>query len=196
MILLKIDVSDPAETARSSLRVLEMELPIALARRHRRAFVGFDFTGDLLGWHARLVGDDGDVILNFPWYDHADRSLVEAFPTALTEEGWDDLDQGWWGQVIPFGEDVFIAEADLDELLSGSHETTIVVARPGCLFARGVLVTWNCVSREHYDAAWKSAIDACRRGIPSPVGRRVAAPVRNPETGQVAAVSRFVQEGA
>jgi hypothetical protein len=173
-----------------------MELPIALARRHGRAFVGFDFTGDLLGWHARLVGDDGDVILNFPWYDHADRSIVDAFPTVLTEDGWDDLDQGWWGQVIPHGEDVFIAEADLDELLGGSHETTIVVARPGCLFAGGVLVTWNYVSREQYDAAWKSAIDACRGGMPSPVGRRVEAPVRNPETGQVASVSRFVQEGA
>jgi hypothetical protein len=34
----------------------------------------------------------------------------------LTEEGWDDLDQGWWGRAIVDGPDVYLAETDLEAL--------------------------------------------------------------------------------
>jgi hypothetical protein len=93
------------------------------------------------------------VILTFPWYDHADWSLagvrrywyapwrklfVDEFPTTLTDDGWDDLEQGWWGQIVPSGDDVYIAETDFDEILDANDGSGIVVARPGFVFVNGV----------------------------------------------------------
>jgi hypothetical protein len=183
---------------------LEVELPLAWARRHDSLVVGFDFDS-VLGWHARLVGDDGHVLLNFPWYDHVDRSLggarrtwyrpwavafIDELPTSPTDEGWDDLDQGWWGRVIPDGADVYIAETDHDEITS-APPGRVVLERPGHVFVNGVLVTWSCVTRELYDRAWREAIESCRRGRPSPVGERIDLPVSDPETGAVSHASRF-----
>jgi hypothetical protein len=188
---------------------LELDLPLAWARRHESLVVGFDFNSKLLGWHARLVGDEGHVLLNFPWSDHVDRSLGgfrrtwyrpwhgafgDELPTALTDEGWDDLDQGWWGRIIPDGADVYIAETDHDEITS-APPGRVVRAEPGFVFVNEVLVTWSCVSRDLYDAAWRAASESCRRGRPSPVGERRDLPVRDPETGKVSEASRFAFEG-
>jgi hypothetical protein len=183
---------------------LELDLPVAWARRHETLVVGFDHDS-LLGWHARLVGDDGHVLLGFPWYDHVDRSLggvrrtwyrpwsvpfVDEFPTRLTDEGWDDLEQGWWGRILPDGADVYVAETDFDGI-TAAPPGRVVLERPGYVFVNGVLVTWSCVTRELYDSAWREATDSCRRGRPSPVGERIDFPVSDPETGAVAHASRF-----
>lgn len=191
---------------RRSLAVFGIELPLRLARDNHHVFVGFD--SGYFGWHACLVGNDGDVILDFPWYDHADMSLggrlrhapgrklsINRFPTTLTEEGWDDLEQGWWGQVTPVGGDVFVAETDFDAWTDGTESSGIVEARPGYLFVKGVLVTWNRVRREAYERAWQAAIDSCRGGRPSPAGRGTEVPVRDPTTGTVSRASRFAVAG-
>ena len=111
-------MSEPQPPAQRSLRVfdiahlspegsfdVEVDLQIAWARRHESLVVGFDYDPDPdFGWHARLVGDEGEELLSFPWFDHADRALgglrgnwfapwrlllTEDFPTTLTEEGRD-----------------------------------------------------------------------------------------------------------
>ena len=168
---------------------LGVDLPTAWARRHESLAVAFtDERGDVdFGWHAQLVGDDGEGLLSFPWFDHADRALAargerllgllrgrllfpqDDFPTTLADEGWNELEQGWWGRVIPDGLDVFVAETDFDAITDAAPGQ-IVRGDPGHVFVNGVHVAWNVVSRDLYDRAWQTAIASCRRGRPSPVG--------------------------
>jgi hypothetical protein len=154
---------------RGSVRV---DLPVAWARRHSDAVVAFMDGSSELGWHAFLVGDDGDVLLSFPWVDHVDRVLAgEAaeLPTVAGDDAWDDLDQGWWGWVKAEGDDVFIAETDFDGLCRVSSAPTVGRVAPGVIAVDGVEVRWSVVDRSRYDRAWEDAIAACRRGRPTPV---------------------------
>jgi hypothetical protein len=109
-----------------------------LACRHDRAGVGFSHAGRSLGWHASLVGDDGRILPSFPWYDHVDVALgrvsrwsfapwravsADRPPTDVGDDGWDDLEQGWWGFVIPDGVDLYVGEADFDAITGRRRAT-------------------------------------------------------------------------
>ena len=163
---------------------VKLDLPVSWAQHHESAVVAFHRTDYRpLGWHAWLVGESGELLLSFPWYDHADSALggprlfqpgtwfrqADAFPVELTENGWDDLEQGWWGRVIPDGDLVYIAETDFDAI-TDDPSGSVACERPGRVRVGDVEVLWNRTSREAYDRAWQQAIAACRSGRPSPVG--------------------------
>jgi hypothetical protein len=67
-----------------------VELPKAWARPHARLDVALR-QHDEFGLHASLVGDDGESLLDFPWHDHVDRTLLEQdrreLPGAGTQPG-------------------------------------------------------------------------------------------------------------
>jgi hypothetical protein len=149
---------------------LEIELPPAWARTHARAEVSLTRSDDF-GWKAVPVGDDDARLLGFPWHDHVDRNLLcwrwlrflprrptRALPVDLSSGAWDDLEQGWWGSVIPAGEMVFIAEADFDELCDVRATHRVVHVRPGVVGVDGVDIHWNVVPRSLYDDAWARAV--------------------------------------
>ena len=149
-----------------------VDLSPALARRHKKVQVVFRDTEDF-GWHAHVTGDDQLVLLSFPWTDHADRILLRAdsaeLPVKVTEEGWDDLDQGWWGHVRLGGSDVYVAETD-NEITDAEAPPRIEQSTPGLVVVNGVEVRWNVVSKRSWDEAWRRAVDSCRAGSPAPVG--------------------------
>jgi hypothetical protein len=157
----------------SELRSVRVDLPVAWARRHSDVVVAFMDGSSDLGWHAHLVGDDGDVLLSFPWLDHVDRVLLGQedgdLPTVARQNAWDDLEQGWWGWVKAEGDDAFIAETDLDALTDVGSSPVLERRAPGVVLVHGVEVRWSRVDRLSYDRAWRDAITACRRGPPSPV---------------------------
>jgi hypothetical protein len=139
-----------------------------------------------LGWQVRLLGDDDRPLLSFPWYDHVDCALgglrrywfapwrvlfADRPPTVLSDDGWDDVEQGWWGHVIPEGAEVYIAETDSDEIGDIAQPPQVTCDQPDNVFVNGVLITWNCVSRNTYDDAWQAAIKSCHQGRPHPVVR-------------------------
>ena len=193
-------MDEPTAAGRSLGTPPGVDLPIAWARRHDRAVVGFSHGGRSLGWHAYLVGDDGRVLLSFPWYDHVDVALggvrrgwfapwraVFAYrpPTEVGDDGWDDVEQGWWGFVIPDGDDFYVGDTDFDAIGHIESPLRMSSARPGYVFVDGVLVAWNCLRREIYAEAWREAIGSCRRGRPRPVGEPRVISVQGPETGDV-----------
>ena len=182
-------VSDLAPGERT-LRVFEIasntgdvgvDLSVSWAKHHESVVVAFHDSGRPLGWHAWLVGEDGDLLLSFPWHDHADKALGGPrlfqpsswfsydFPVQLTEKGWNELEQGWWGRVIPDGHLVFLAETDFDAIID-DPPGNVVCERPGRVLAGDVVILWSCTSREAYDRAWQQAIAACRTGRPAPIG--------------------------
>src|SRR6476646_4172230 len=68
-----------AQRTDRSLRVLELpravgtrhvDLPVDWARAHEDVVVAFDEFSPA-NWQAHLVSSDGDVLLAFPWHDHA-----------------------------------------------------------------------------------------------------------------------------
>lgn len=87
----------------------------------------------------------------------------------LTDRGWDELEQGWWGRIIPDGDLVYIAETDFDAI-TDDPRGSVVCQRPGRVLAGDLEILWNRTSREAYDRAWAQAIAACRSGRPAPVG--------------------------
>src|SRR5712691_331605 len=103
-----------------------IELPIAWAQPHGNVVVAFDRYGES-NWHAHLVSTDGDVLLAFPWHDHADRILLgsekkvpiqadEEFPIQADEEVWEAREEGWWAWVKADGPHVYLAGCDGDEI--------------------------------------------------------------------------------
>jgi hypothetical protein len=157
------------------LRAFGVDLPRRWARPHDTVMVAFADCGELLGWHCHVIGDDGAVLLGFPWTDHVDVILsgdeLGELPIQLGEDGWDDLDQGWWGCVIVDGPDLYLAETDHDAISSVVDSTSLRPGGQGIVLVEGVEVRWNSVGRTRYDAAWRSAIETCRQGTPSPVGK-------------------------
>ena len=157
-----------------------VELRASWARRHATVAVAFSAAGGQLGWHACLMGDEGAVLLTFPWYDHADRILRgesrwESFPTRVPDEEWSDLEQGWFGWVNADEGFVYLAEGDPAEML-GVRSRKIELARPGVVTAEGVEISWNSVPCGDYERAWKDAAASCRAGAPFPVGEWTAEP--------------------
>jgi hypothetical protein len=140
---------------------LAIDLPTAWARRHARVEV--TMSQDELGWHARLVGDNDDHLVGFPWHDEVDRMLlardVRSLPIDLAAGAWDDVEQGWWATVIAAGSWVYLAEANFDEVVDKvADPRDISRKRPGVVVVDGVDVRWNCVPRGLYDDAWGRAI--------------------------------------
>jgi hypothetical protein len=169
-----------------SLRVLELsrpigtrniELPIAWARPHEDVVVAFDRFSPT-NWQAHLVSTDGEVLLAFPWHDHADRILLgpenAELPIQADEEVWDALVEGWWAWVKADGPHVYVAECDGDELGRIRHARKLEHRSPGLVAVDNVEFSWSRVPRVAYDRAWQDAIDTCRAGQPSPVGEWVS----------------------
>lgn len=129
---------------------------------------------EAFGWAAHVTGDDQLVLLSFPWTDHVDQILLNAdsgqLPVNVTEEGWDDLDQGWWGRVVLEGSDVYVAQTDHDAISDLELPHRIEQSAPGIVLVNGVEVCWNVVSRRLWDEAWRLAAESCRTGTPAPVG--------------------------
>lgn len=156
---------------------LAVRLPRSCALRSDTVFVAFEDWGSPLGWHAHLVGDDGVVLLSFPWTDHVDhvlRSDEEAeLPVLLSDDGWDDLDQGWWARLITDGSDLLVAETDQDAMCRVADPNRQTCPRPGIVLVDGVEVRWSSVRRADYENAWQGAIDACRSERLTPTGHLV-----------------------
>jgi hypothetical protein len=155
----------------SDLGSVRVDLPVAWARRHADVVVAFMDGSSELGWHAHVVGDDGDVLLSFPWVDHVDRLLAgeaEELPTVARTDAWDDLEQGWWGWVKAEGDEVFVAETDFDDLSRVSTSPRLERRAPGVVIVDGVEVRWSMVDRSRYDRAWRDAIAGCQRARPAP----------------------------
>jgi hypothetical protein len=157
------------------LGALEVDLPVSLARRHQSVLVVFMHHGTDMGWSAYVTGEDGSVLLSFPWTDHVDQILTRAdpaeLPVNLADKRWDDLDQGWWGCVLVDGPDVYLAETDHDAITDVTEPSRIEPSEPGTVLVDGVEVRWNVVIKRSYDEAWQQAVAACREGHPSPVGQ-------------------------
>jgi hypothetical protein len=172
-----------------SLQVLEtsarlgtrkIELPIAWALPHGNVVVAFDRYSET-NWHAHLVSTDGEVLLAFPWHDHADRILLgsekefpiradEAFPIQADEQRWESRDEGWWAWVKADGAHVYLAGCDADEIQHIRRVRKLELRGRGLVAVDNVEFHWNRVPRVAYDRAWQDAIDTCRAGQPSPVG--------------------------
>jgi hypothetical protein len=155
---------------------LNVELDTDRARRHDDVFVGFVKHGRYLGTHAYVVGDEGRVLLAFPWVDRVNWLLAfgatSELPVDVGDGGWDDLEQGWWASANVHGPDVYLAETDLDQMIDDVRDAArIEYPEPGTVLVDGVVVSWNVVPRQAYDDAWQRAIRSCRRFRPSPVGR-------------------------
>jgi hypothetical protein len=140
---------------------LAIDLPTAWARTHARIEVAL--SQDELGWHARLVGDDDEHLLGFPWHDDVDKMLLardsRSLPIDLDAGAWDDVEQGWWATVIAAGSWVYLAETDFDELVDKvADPQNISRKQPGVVSVDGVEVRWNCVPRAGYDDAWGRAL--------------------------------------
>ena len=169
-----------------SLRVLEssrsigaryIDLPLAWARPHEDVVVAFELFGST-NWQAHLVSTDGDVLLAFPWHDHADRILLGSenreFPIQADEEVWDALVEGWWAWVKADGSHVYAAESNGDEIDRIRRARKLEHRGPGLVAVDSVEFSWNRVPRVAYDRAWQDAIDTCRTGQPSPVGEWIS----------------------
>ena len=169
-----------------SLRVLELpraigtrhvDLPRAWARPHEDVAVAFELFSATT-WHAHLVSTEGDVLLAFPWHDHADRILLRPFsaelPIHAEEEAWEARAEGWRAWVMAEGPHVYIAESDGDRIDRIRRIHKLEHRSPGLVAAGNVEFTWNRVPRVAYDRAWQDAIDTCNAGRPSPVGEWIS----------------------
>ena len=154
-----------------------IDLPTAWARPHEDVVVAFDLYSPM-NWQAHVVSADGQVLLAFPWYDHADRILLRSekgkFPIQADEEAWNALEQGWWVWVKADGAHVYLAECDGDEIDRIRHARKLEHRSPGLVAVDNVEFSWNRVPRVAYDRAWQDAIDTCRAGQPSPVGEWIS----------------------
>jgi hypothetical protein len=169
-----------------ALRVLELsraigtrniDLPTDWARPHQDVVVAFDrFSPTNL--QAHLASTEGDVLLAFPWHDHADRLLggyqSGEFPIQADEDPWSALVEGWWGWVKADGPQVYVAECDGDAIDRIRRAHKLEHRSPGLVAVDSVEFSWSRVPRVAYDRAWQDAIDACRAGWPSPVGEWIS----------------------
>jgi hypothetical protein len=170
----------------ASLRVLEeprairtrhIDLPLAWARTHEDVVVAFELFA-AHNWQAHLATADGEVLLAFPWHDHADRILLRPFsrefPLESSDEAWSAQAEGWWAWVKADGPHVYVAECDGDAIDRIRRTGKLEHRRPGLVAVDNVEFSWHRVPRVAYDRAWQDAIDTCYAGRPSPVGEWVS----------------------
>ena len=154
-----------------------VDLPIAWARPQEDVVVAFDPFSPT-NWQVHLVSTEGEVLLAFPWHDHADCILLgsdkDKFPIHADEEVWDALEEGWWAWVKADGQHVYVAECDGDEIRRIRRARKLEHRGPGLVAIDNVEFSWNRVPRVAYDRAWQDAIDTCRAGRPSPVGEWIS----------------------
>ncbi len=169
-----------------SLRVLDVpralgtrhiDLPLAWARTHEDVVVAFDLFSEG-NWQVHLVTTDGEVLLAFPWHDHADRILLRPYsaelPIQADEAAWEARAEGWWAWVKADGPHVCIAECDGDAIDRIRRVHKLEHRSPGLIAVGNVEFSWNRVPRVAYDRAWQDAIDTCNAGRPSPVGEWIS----------------------
>jgi hypothetical protein len=151
----------------SDIRHIAIDLPRAWARPHACASASFRHSEEL-GWGAELVGDAGQHLLGFPWYDHVDEMLLapdSELPPDIESGAWDDIEQSWCASIRVEGDDVYIAEA-FDDISGVDDPKQVVRRRPGVVVVGTVEIFWNRVSKSAYDDAWREAIERVRGGLP------------------------------
>lgn len=157
--------------------IRSIDLPLAWARPHEDVVVAFERFSST-NWQAHLASTDGEVLLAFPWHDHADRILLGSengeFPIQADEEVWNALVEGWWAWVKADGLYVYVAECDGDEIHRIRRARRVERRSPGLVAVDNVEFSWNRVPRVAYDRAWQDAIDTCCAGWPSPVGEWIS----------------------
>jgi len=149
-----------------------ISLPIAWARTHGSVVVAFDRYSPT-NWHAHLVSTDGELLLAFPFHDHADRILLGPerwrFPIQAEEEAWEGRAEGWWAWVRASGPYAYLAGCD-DEIERVKRTRKLELRSPGLVAVDNVEFSWNRVPTIAYKQAWQDAVDTCYAGQPSPVG--------------------------
>jgi hypothetical protein len=154
-----------------------IDLPLAWARPHEDVVVAFELFSET-NWQAHLVNADGDVLLAFPWHDHADRILLgpysAEFPIHADEEAWEMQAEGWWAWVKADGPHAYLAECDGDRIDHIRRVPRLEQRGPGLIAVGNVEFSWSRVPRVAYDRAWQDAIDTCIAGQPSPVGEWIS----------------------
>jgi hypothetical protein len=146
-----------------------VDLPTRWARYHPDVHVRLDDT-DLFGVQATLVSGDGTDILRFPWYDHAERQLLDPreceYPVMVDENGaWEDTEQGWWATITDVSGTLYIAETDFGALLDAPMPAVDVsCGKSGHVIVSGVEINWQSVPRAAYNAAWRQAAVQLREG--------------------------------
>jgi hypothetical protein len=154
-------------------RTRYIHLPTDWARPHGSVVVAFDRYSPT-NWHAHLVSTDGELLLAFPFHDHADRVLLEAesgsFPIRAREEVWEAEEEGWWAWVKASGPYVFLAGCDRDDLPRIHHTRKLELRSGGLVTVDSVAFSWHRVPVVAYNQAWEDAVDTCRAGQPSPIG--------------------------
>jgi len=160
-----------------SIGTRNIDLPTDWARSYEDVVVAFDQFGPT-NWQAHLVSTDGEVLLAFPWHDHADRLLLRPgnreLPIHADEEVWDAMVEGWWAWVKADGPHVYVAECDGDQIDRIRRRPKLEHRSPGLVAVDNVEFSWSRVPRVAYDRAWQDAIDTCRSGQPSPVGEWIS----------------------
>lgn len=147
---------------------LAVDLPAAWAHVHTHAEVLLRKSEEF-GWGAELMGEQQQHVLGFPWYDHVDEMLLDPcaeLPPDISGGAWDDLEQGWWASIVVDGADVYIAEANLEDIIDLAHPPTITEQRPGVVAVDGAQVFWNRLPKSVYDRAWDRAIERVLGGLP------------------------------
>ncbi len=86
-------------------------------------------------------------------------------PMPLPDEGWNDLDEGWWLWLVVHDGWVFGAQTDFDradEALQAGE--TLTWSAPGQACLGRVPVSWVAVPRSAWDEAWELAVRRLRAG--------------------------------
>ena len=155
-----------------------VDLPTAWARSHGTVVVAFDRYSPT-NWHAHLVSTDGELLLAFPFHDHADDILLGGerwkLPTHAEEEAWECEEEGWWAWVKASGPYVYLAGCDRDDLPRIRHTRKLELRSPGLVAVDNVEFSWHRVPTIAYNQAWEDAVDTCRAGQPSPIGEWASA---------------------
>lgn len=140
---------------------LAVDLPLKWARRHAQVEVVITGGGGATGRHARVLGDDGEIVMTFPWLDHADVALRKPppweLPVEIADGRWDDVEQGWWASIVQVDDMLYLAETDFDAIPAITGKVALEQGTPGLVFVNGVEVRWHCVPEHAHDAAWRAA---------------------------------------
>ena len=154
----------------SGLEVVAIDLPLSWAHQMETARVVFRNTNSQdLGWHISLQDEGGWEAADFPWWDHADKLLLQKpagwAPIEAEGERWFDLEQHWYVSVQADSRTACIFRADWDTLNTkgGLKDLVPRLHQPGRIEIGVIMASWSAVPLESFYAAWSTgAMDARR----------------------------------
>lgn len=101
------------------------------------------------GYHVRFFSSVRGFIASFPWWDHAEHSLIKdgfTIPLGSFEHPAHDVEQGWEILIAAKDDLVYVLEGDFDNPSAGYS-------------------SWFKVRQDVYLAEWQKAIAACREAF-------------------------------